>query len=128
MCAEWSVRQRMIHFPESVPIPLLIAALFILMIYPYIGAGILLAALCAGSGHYWLAALSFVICVALHFVMKKRIKPVRGAVAPSRAGRNKTAGKKKKTHKQPEQEKDTEGKSDRAASEAADEDGSNGGS
>jgi hypothetical protein len=85
----------MIHFTESVPIPLLILAACILMIYPYIGAGVLLAVLCCGAGYYWLAAVSFAVCAALHFVMKKRIRPVKGAVPPSRAERRRRAEKAK---------------------------------
>ena len=77
----------MIHFSESIPIPLLIAALCVLMLYPYIGVGLLLAVLCVGAGYYWLAALSFAICVALHFAMRKRIKPVKGVVPPAKATR-----------------------------------------
>lgn len=77
----------MIHFTETVPIPLLIAAVFVLMIYPYIGAGILLAVLCFGAGHYALAAVCFAVCLSLHFVMQKHIKPVKGAVAPARSSR-----------------------------------------
>ena len=77
----------MIHITESIPIPLLILAICVLMLYPYIGAGILLAVLCAGAGYYWLAAASFAVCIALHFTMRKRIKPVRGVVAPARPSR-----------------------------------------
>ena len=85
----------MIHFTESVPIPLLILAACILMIYPYIGAGVLLAVLCCGAGYYWLGALSLAVCIALHFVMKKRFRPVKGAVPPSRAARKEKAEKEK---------------------------------
>lgn len=66
---------------------MLIVAIFVLMLYPYNGAGILLAVLCAGAGYYWLAAISFAICIALHFTMRKHIKPVRGVVAPARTNR-----------------------------------------
>lgn len=77
----------MIHISETIPIPLLILAICVLMLYPYIGAGILLAVLCAGAGYYWLAAVSFAVCVALHFTMRRHIKPVRGVVAPARSNR-----------------------------------------
>ena len=83
----------MIHITESIPIPLLILAICVLMLYPYIGAGILLAVLCFEAEQYWLMAAAFAVCVALHFTMQKHIRPVRGVVAPSRSGRRR---KKKK--------------------------------
>lgn len=80
---------------DKLPLILLIAAICVLMIYPYIGAGILLAAVCCRAGYYGLAAVSFAVCFALHFVMKKRIRPVKGAVPPSRAERKRKAKKAK---------------------------------
>lgn len=100
----------MIHITESIPIPLLILAICVLMLYPYIGAGILLAVLCAGAGNYWLAAASFAVCVALHFTMRKRIKPVRGVVAPARSSRKrkKKAGPKHAAAEETDTEKTSE--------------------
>lgn len=65
----------------------MITGICVLMLYPYIGAGILLAILCFEAKQYVLMGISFAVCVALHFTMQKHIRPVRGVVAPSRAGR-----------------------------------------
>lgn len=78
---------------DNFPIILLITGICMLMLYPYIGAGILLAVLCFEAEQYWLMAAAFAVCVALHFTMQKHIRPVRGVVAPSRSGRRR---KKKK--------------------------------
>lgn len=78
---------------DNLPIILLITGICFLMLYPYIGAGILLAVLCFEAEQYWLMAAAFAVCVALHFTMQKHIRPVRGVVAPSRSGRRR---KKKK--------------------------------
>lgn len=66
-----------------------ILGICILMIYPYLGAGVLLALICFKAEQYLLMAVCIAVCIALHVIMGKKIKPVRGAVPPSQASRRK---------------------------------------
>ncbi len=80
---------------DNIPIAIVIAGICMLMLYPYIGAGLLLAALCFEAEQYVLMVLSFFVCVALQIIMGKHIRPHHVPVQPSRASRRKKKKKKR---------------------------------
>ncbi len=80
---------------DNIPIAIVIAGICVLMLYPYIGAGLLLAALCFEAEQYVLMVLSFFVCVALQIIMTKRIRPHHVPVQPSRASRREKKKKKR---------------------------------
>ena len=91
---------------DNLPLAAIIAGICILMIYPYLGAGVLLAVLCMEAGQYLLMAMCILVCIGLHIVMGKRIRPVKGAVPPSAASRR-AERKKHKAAQQSDAEQNT---------------------
>lgn len=81
---------------DNIPVAVVIAGICMLMLYPYIGAGLLLAALCFEAEQYVLMVVSFLICVLLQSIMGKHIKPHHVQIPPSRASRAKRLKKKKR--------------------------------
>ena len=74
---------------DNIPIAIVIVGICMLMLYPYIGAGLLLAALCFEAEQYVLMVVAFLICMLLQGIMGRRIKPYHVPVKPSRASRRK---------------------------------------
>ena len=80
---------------DNIPIAIVIAGICMLMLYPYIGAGLLLAALCFEAEQYVLMVAAFLICILLQSIMGRRIRPYHVPVKPSRASRRNKKKKKK---------------------------------
>ena len=76
-------------FFDKIPLVVLIVGICMLMLYPYIGAGLMLAALCFRAERYGLMAACFVICILLQSIMGKRILTHHVDVGPSRASQKK---------------------------------------
>ncbi len=74
---------------DNIPIAIVIVGICLLMLYPYIGAGLMLAALCFEAEQYVLMVVAFLVCVLLQSIMGRRIKPYHVPVKPSRASRRK---------------------------------------
>ena len=105
----------------------LIAGICVLMVYPYLGAGVMLAALCYSAERYGLMIICITVCVALHITMGKKIKPVRGAVAPSAASRRnkrKAAKMQRRQFGQPRQHPEQNAENNAAGSQGAEPDAS----
>ena len=83
---------------DNIPIAIVIAGICMLMLYPYIGAGLLLAALCFEAEQYVLMVISFLICILMQSIMGRRIRPYHVPVKPSRASRRKRRKKKSPAH------------------------------
>lgn len=94
------IREYMNFFFDKIPLVVLIVGICMLMLYPYIGAGLMLAALCFRAERYGLMAACFVICILLQSIMGKRILTHHVDVGPSRASQKKEEkGKPKKRRK-----------------------------
>ena len=92
---------------DNFPIIIVIVGICMLMLYPYIGAGLMLAALCFEAKQYVLMAASFLICMLLQGIMGRRIKPYHVPVKPSRASqrrKKKSSERVKKDVSRDEQE------------------------
>lgn len=90
-----TVEDKMKYLFDNIPIVIVIVGICLLMLYPYIGAGLMLAALCFEAEQYVLMTVSFLICVLLQSIMGKHIKPHHVPVKPSRASRRRNKKKKR---------------------------------